>query len=39
MMNIQEAREKVLRAVERFAPLTDELVEAIDELRAESRAA
>lgn len=39
MMNVQEAREKVLRAVERFAPLTDELMEAIDELRSESKAA
>ena len=36
MMDTKVAREKVLQAVERFAPLTDELVEAIDELRADS---
>jgi len=40
MMDIRIAKEKVLRAAEMFAPLSDEMLEAIDTVReAELRAA
>ena len=32
-MDAREAREKLIRAAELFAPLTDDLVEAIETLR------
>jgi hypothetical protein len=38
-MDKKEAIEKMIQSVERFAPMTDELMEAIDELRSESVAA
>ena len=39
MMKLEEAKEKLIRTVERFAPMTDELMDAIDTVRAESKAA
>jgi len=38
MMDAQKAK-RIIEAVEKFSPLNDELLDALDELRAEAQAA